>query len=479
MSLVSCAILHPLRIPRSVQVIRTSFTPLPCTTRNHNVDHRASSKLFADAEREERMSQAGTPSPRLAVPGRTASEHPNWTGDERVEDVVLRMLVDKYKPLRTGALQTAEEKLRRAPPQVTVEQPATSLMAASEGPSTTLSSHPQVHRVEEPLLPAVEGHKPWLTTFKVPSHATASIRYGHIPAVGSASSVEIPARRSAQNGQADDDRGRRKERDAKKRSEIAGRLTRARESTLDYRLGISKSGGVQARPNPVSIKGWAGLVEERIERARLQGHFRTIKGRGKPLQQDGGERNPFIAREEFLMNRIVQQQGAAPPWVEIQGELEAAVASFRSVLKQSWVRRAVRMLTLSGSRPSLRELSLAEARALRDGEWEARERAYHESALEEVNALVRKYNALAPYAVRRAYYVRDVELARAYKESGEDILRELGGRLRGSASGAGSLGRREIDGEGDEVTFGGVLSPGPVLRLRDLFWQWFRGRRRT
>jgi len=175
------------------------------------------------------------------------------------------------------------------------------------------------------------------------------------------------------------------------------------------------------------------------------------------------------------MNRIVQRQGAAPPWVEIQGELEAAVASFRSVLKQSWVRRAVRMLTLSGSRPSLRELSLAEARALRDEEWEARERAYHESALEEVNALVRKYNALAPYAVRRAYYVRDVELAREYEESGEDILRELGGRLRGSASGAG----REIDDEGHEVTFGGVLSPGPVLRLRDLFWRWFRGRRRT
>ena len=35
-----------------------------------------------------------------------------------------------------------------------------------------------------------------------------------------------------------------------------------------------------------------------------------------------GERNPFIAREEFLMNRIVQRNGAAPPWVELQaGEL--------------------------------------------------------------------------------------------------------------------------------------------------------------
>jgi len=30
------------------------------------------------------------------------------------------------------------------------------------------------------------------------------------------------------------------------------------------------------------------------------------------------ERNPFIAREEFLMNRMVQRNGAAPPWVELQ-----------------------------------------------------------------------------------------------------------------------------------------------------------------
>ena len=63
---------------------------------------------------------------------------------------------------------------------------------------------------------------------------------------------------------------RRKDRDAKKRSEIAGRLTRARESTLDYQLGIKSAGssGVRAqqvRPNPASIKGWTSPVEERIE----------------------------------------------------------------------------------------------------------------------------------------------------------------------------------------------------------------------
>ena len=100
----------------SVQVIRTSSAPLLWTTRSHNVDHRASSKLFADAEHEERTA---TPT-RTGIHRGTTSEHPNWTGDESIEDAVLRMLVDKYKPLRTGTIRTAEEKMHRAPPQILV-----------------------------------------------------------------------------------------------------------------------------------------------------------------------------------------------------------------------------------------------------------------------------------------------------------------------------------------------------------------------
>ncbi|KAI0306891.1 hypothetical protein B0F90DRAFT_1807630 [Multifurca ochricompacta] len=200
-----------------------------------------------------------------------ASEHPNWTGDESTEDAVLCMPVDKYKPLRTGTIYTAEEKLHREPPQ--------------------------------------------LATFKVPSHATASIRYGQVPTMASASASAFA-----------NDRTRRREREATKRSEIVGRLTRAKDD----------------------------------------------------------EHNAFITRMEFLMNRIVQRQGVALPWVEIQGELEAAIATFRAVLRQS--------------------------------EWEAREKTYHDSGLADENSLVRKYNGLAPYAVRRAYYLRDVELERAYKE---------------------------------------------------------------
>ena len=257
------SLVYPHRLSISAQLIRVFSTP-QWTLRNRHADHRASSKLFANAELEERVDQARAAPPRTT----TASEHPNWTGDESIEDAVLRMLVDKYKPLRTGTIRTAEEKIRRAPTQVAAQQQEISSMSIVDNdPAARSSSQSRVYRADEPLLPAVEGHKPWLTTFKVPSHATSSIRHGHFPTADSPSSSETSMRNSTQTGPVDSDRTRRKERDVKKRSEIAGRLTRAKESSLDYRLGITKDmkSGLRARPNPVSIKGWAGLVEERIE----------------------------------------------------------------------------------------------------------------------------------------------------------------------------------------------------------------------
>ena len=130
------------------------------------------------------------------------------------------------------------------------------------------------------------------------------------------------------------------------------------------------------------------------------------------------------------------------------------------------------MRTLTLSRRPLCVLSPADIRALRDGEWEAREKAYHGSALAEVNALVRKYNALAPYVVHRAYYIRDVELSRAYEEGIEDIVPELDRRLGDSE--ARDVGKGMVDDGDDEPTAVGVQSPGTIFVLCDLFRQWFR-----
>ncbi|KAG6822928.1 hypothetical protein H0H93_004578, partial [Arthromyces matolae] len=66
-----------------------------------------------------------------------------------------------------------------------------------------------------------------------------------------------------------DEKLKKKERDEKKRLEKARRLGSAKEATLDYRLGIrggsSGGGGGGGQVNPVSMKGWTSLVEDKIE----------------------------------------------------------------------------------------------------------------------------------------------------------------------------------------------------------------------
>jgi len=141
------------------------------------------------------------------------------------------------------------------------------------------------------------------------------------------------------------------------------------------------------------------------------------------------------------MNRIVQRNGAAPPWVDIQGgeprprltctctatdtslDLESDVYTFRQILRQSWIRRTLRMLSLAHPHPHLlAKLTLGNIKAHRDSEWVSKERAYHETAVANLNALVRKYNGLAPYAVRRSYYIREVEVERLYEDCAQEIM---------------------------------------------------------
>ncbi|KAI0638567.1 hypothetical protein C8Q77DRAFT_1048551 [Trametes polyzona] len=379
------------------------------------------------------------------------------------------MLVDKYKPMRSGPIRSAEEKLKTAPPQVrtpdsSANGPAQEAVVDAANFEDFREKDPEEPSVRryvpgEPILPGIEGHQPWHTTFKVPSHVSSNIHYGNIPPPRPQAAAPLPV----------DEKAKRKERETKKRMEQGTRLSRARESTIDYRLGIKGAAADQLRrPNPVSLKGWANLVEDRIEKARQAGHFNNVKGRGKPIARLAEDKNPFIGREEFLMNRIVQRQGAAPPWVEVQGELESAVTSFREVVKQSWTRRALRTITAAHPAALLPRLTLEDVVAMRDPEWEERERGYHDTALNEINSLVRKYNGLAPYAVRRPYYMRSVELEKVYKEAGEDILRGLEER----ANGVKPYRPAHAFTDEDEGGGGGGGSAGVDwggFRLRDMF----------
>ena len=183
----------------------------------------------------------------------------NWDGDEPVADAVLRMLVDKYKPLRSGNIITADEKLSKSAPSIREKfTPRDSSLSPSEGAliaSDRSFARPEVDRSkplkDQPLLPAVEGHRPWHTNFTAPSHATTSIRLGSFKPAGSGSS---PVR---------DEKAKKLEKENRKRFQAAHKLEGAKESVLEHQLGVRQQ--KRAHANPITMKGWGTLVEERIE----------------------------------------------------------------------------------------------------------------------------------------------------------------------------------------------------------------------
>ena len=223
----------------------------------------ASAKLFADAAREE--SEDNPPSRAKVTVLETKYE--NWTGDESIQDAVLRMLMDKYKPLRTGSVQSAEERFKRNPPSIHSALDGGTKPDISEFGHTVSLSRPTTGSwASESLLPSRAGHEPWHTTFKAPSNE-ASVKLAQMPP---------PMVSSNLTSYTLDDRGRRLEKDQRKKAQLAGRLSDARESTLDYRLGVKAQGPITSRPNPVSVKGWASLVEDRIEVCLMRLHVPTI-----------------------------------------------------------------------------------------------------------------------------------------------------------------------------------------------------------
>jgi DnaJ homolog subfamily C member 28 len=137
------------------------------------------------------------------------------------------------------------------------------------------------------------------------------------------------------------------------------------------------------------------------------------------------------------------------------------------------------MLTLAHPPRVLSAYTLEDARNHRDQEWVTREHAYHTVALDELNALVRKFNGLAPYTVRRPYYIIQSELERAYRDASEDVLSGLAENARKAGVGRRpDIGRGLVDDDdGVGVGSGGSGGVDEPLRLWDAVTGWFRRRR--
>lgn len=209
-----------------------------------------------------------------------------WTGEESIEDAVLRMLVDKYKPLRVPGHKRKIQEPPSEPYSVARYKPVTP-PPEDEDTATRITdqSHPDYK-----WRPGDPPRYPWEHTFRGPESSASGplVKSGVITQAPSIPTSKVP------------------------KGEVAARVFRARDASLDYRSGstdtakakvaLGTKGGRTAynkqrssaegyRPMPTSIKAWNSVIEERIELARQQGIFKNLKGHGKPMERDPNDTN--------------------------------------------------------------------------------------------------------------------------------------------------------------------------------------------
>lgn len=215
----------------------------------------ASAKLFADAIEEE--SRAIDRDHLRHTQGRI------WDGDEAVPDAVLRMLVDANKPMRTGQIKSADEKIKGWMKGVKLE-----------------------HRTTIPP----EQHRPWHATYTGDTQTIEEpkVKYGTFirkRAEGDAlqNILELPGL---------DGKMKKKVKDARRVGKLVKRIGDAKEGALDYRLKSEEEkfeGNRQVRGASVlgaakggasGLRAWAGLVEDRIQRAKGECNEASLIRRG-------------------------------------------------------------------------------------------------------------------------------------------------------------------------------------------------------
>ncbi|KAK9458029.1 hypothetical protein V1511DRAFT_17701 [Dipodascopsis uninucleata] len=188
----------------------------------------------------------------------------------------------------------------------------------------------------------------------------------------------------------------------------------------------------EVRVMPNTLHGLRALADERIEEARARGQFRDLP-RGQPLDIDVRAASPFLDTTEFLLNRIIQKQDIAPPWIDKQQTIRSDIRRFRLEIRDNWKRHAMRIIASEGGdieeqMARAREYALAEnkdenehrdskpRKRLPRKDWETIEKTYHELSVKTLNDSIRSYNLMAPEPARWGYLTLERELSMCYAE---------------------------------------------------------------
>jgi hypothetical protein len=240
-----------------------------------------------------------------------------------------------------------------------------------------------------------------------------------------------------------------------------------------------------AHAMPISIQGLSSLANERIEDAIARGQFDKIKrGKGVNTETDHNANSAFIDTTEYFMNKIIQKQEIVPPWIEKQQELASELSRFRQRIRTEWRRHAAMLIASQGgsleaqmqramgyaaaearlvekakmeaalrdnqsedvvseiasdgrivSKPASTEAStdstneevedILHLPPLRDDNYMAIERSYHELAVKQLNTITRSYNLQAPRSAQKPYVNLDRELRSCYADVAPQLAEEI------------------------------------------------------
>lgn len=248
-------------------------------------------KLLADAANEEAEESSAMKNRDHLV----HTQGPIWTGDESQYDAVLRMLVDAHKPHRTGEgikPDAADKRIKKWMKNLDMSPRVPVTRAEQQEPTEQQLDSPHHSKIPPHLW------QPWHATYTGQSEAmTASpkIKYGtfersKIDPDRLYSDLELRLERDARGA------ARKNVLDKRQAARLRGRLDRAREGAIDYRLGINDGdltnvgssadvdnmdeseqpfrGNRQLRGMSVlgaqrgsgsGMRAWGGLVEDRIQ----------------------------------------------------------------------------------------------------------------------------------------------------------------------------------------------------------------------
>jgi hypothetical protein len=194
--------------------------------------------------------------------------------------------MDKHKPLRTGAIRSADSRLQEMAKKTDMSPPVVLPGADAGMPSRPVASV----ILQEREIPA-EEFKPWHARYvRTTSATTPQVHFGKFMSEaggGSPSTVSLLDRPALSA----DPAARRAEKAKRRAQEHVTRVTGAREGALDYKLGggqgyqmkgASAAGG-GVRDGPSGMRAWANLVEDRIEvsmqrQIRWRGAIDTTSG---------------------------------------------------------------------------------------------------------------------------------------------------------------------------------------------------------